>query len=136
MTQIILDDHIYEDKVLEPIKRWTTVQRLGKLHPGQVIKDERVPSLLCQLRQPTFVTIDDAFWNRGLRDTRYCLIYFPLQSKEQYLIPDLLRRLLKLPEFRTKALRMGKVVRVSTVQVDYWQIGDGQMRKINWAESG
>ena len=61
MSQIILDDQLFDLEVLLPIARWTTVRRLRDLRPAEVIKDERVPVLLRQLRQPTFVTIDMGF---------------------------------------------------------------------------
>ena len=112
MSQIILDDQLFDLEVLVPIARWITVQRLRDLRPGEVIKDDRVPVLLRQLRQPTFVTIDMGFWNRGLRDARYCILCFPLRNDKQYELSGLLRRLLRLPEFRTKRARMGKVAQV------------------------
>lgn len=127
MSQIILDDQLFDLEVLIPIARWTTVQRLRDLRPGEVIKDERVPTLLRQLRQPTFVTIDLGFWDKGLRDDRYCILCFPLTNEEQYKLPNLLRPLLKLPEFHTKSARMGKVARISVTQVQYWQLGYEQL---------
>ena len=135
MSQIILDDQLFDLEVLIPLARWITVQRLRDLRPGEVIKDDRVPVLLRQLRQPTFVTIDMGFWNAGLRDARYCIICFPLRNDEQYKLPGLLRRLLRLPEFRTKAVRMGKVARVSSTHIEYWQFGDEQVHELNWPEA-
>lgn len=132
MSQIILDDQLFDLEVLVPLARWITVQRLRDLRPGEVIKDERVPVLLRQLPQPTFVTIDMGFWNVRLRDTRYCILCFPLRNDEQQTLPDLLRRLWRLPEFSSKAARMGKVVRVSQAQVDFWQLGDEQSHRLTW----
>ena len=135
MSQLILDDQLDEITLLEPLKRWITVQRLGRIRPGEVIKDERIPMLLRELKQPTFLTIDNGFWNKNLRDTRYCIIYFALQDNEQWIIPNLLRGLFRQPEFRTKAARMGKVARVSTIQVEYWQFGEEQLHKLVWNKS-
>jgi hypothetical protein len=105
---------------------------LRDLRPDQVIKDEWVPTILRELRQPPFVTIDMGFWNARLRDAHYCILCFPLRSDEQRAIPGLLRHLLRLPEFATKAARMGKVARVSPMQVDYWQLGDEQPHRLSW----
>lgn len=132
MSQIILDDQLYAFEVLLPIARWTTVQRLRDLRPDEVIKDERVPALLRQLRQPTFVTIDMGFWNRNLRDNQYCILCFPLHNDEQHEMPDLLRRALKLHDFHTKAARMGKVARVSWGNIEYWQTGDERLCSLHW----
>ncbi len=135
MSQIILDDQLFDLEVLVPIARWITVQRLRDLRPGEVIKDDRVPVLLRQLRQPTFVTIDMGFWNRGLRDARYCILCFPLRNDKQYELSGLLRRLLRLPEFRTKRARMGKVAQVRPTHIEYWQLGDEQLHRLIWPKT-
>jgi hypothetical protein len=84
MSQIILDDQLFDVEVLVPLARWITVQRLRELRPNEVIKDDRVPVLLRELRQPTFVTIDMGFWNRDLRDPKYSILCFPLRNDEQH----------------------------------------------------
>ncbi len=130
MSQIILDDQLFDVEVLIPVARWITVQRLRDLRPGEVIKDERVPELLHELRQPTFVTIDLGFWDRGLRDKRYCILCFALRNDEQHKLPDMLREVLRLPEFHTKGERMGKLARVSTIEIQYWEWGSEQLQRI------
>lgn len=132
MSQLVLDDQLFDLEVLVPLARWITVQRLRDLRPGEIIKDDRVPLLLRQLRQPTFVTIDMGFWDKGLRDTKYCVLCFPLRNDEQFRLPELLRRLFRLPEFRTKAARMGKVARIGPAQVDYWLPGDERQYRLSW----
>jgi hypothetical protein len=132
VSQIILDDQLFDLEVLLPIARWATVRRLRDLRPAEVIKDERVPVLLRQLRQPTFVTIDMGFWRKGLRDIRYSVLCFPLSNDEQDKLPELLRALLRLPGFRSKSMRMGKVARVAVGRVDYWQLGDESLHRLPW----
>lgn len=132
MSQIILDDQLFDQEVLIPIARWTTVQRLRDLRSGEVIKDERVPELLRELRQPTFVAIDMGFWSRELCDAKYCILCFPLRNDQQDELPLLLRRLLRVTEFHTKAPRMGKVARVSTTGIDYWPLGNERLLKQEW----
>lgn len=132
MSQIILDDQLSDLDVLIPIARWTTVQRLRDLRPLEVIRDERVPALLRELTQPTFVTIDMGFWDRGLVHSRYCVLCFPLRNDEQERLPAFLRRLFNLPGFRTKAERMGKVARVSESHVEFWQAGDAYLHILAW----
>jgi hypothetical protein len=124
VTQIIVVEHIDPETVLEPIQAWTTGQRITDLRPYEVIKDERIPQLLHTLKQPTFVTIDSGFWNRDFLHPAYCIIYFALEDSQQYRIPQLLRRLFRLDVFRTRVTRMGKVARVRSDYVDYWQWGD------------
>jgi hypothetical protein len=132
MSQIILDDQLFDVEVLIPVARWITVQRLRDLRPGEVIKDERVPALLRELRQPTFVTIDLGFWDRGLRGHRFCILCFALRNDEQDQLPEMLRRVLRTPEFRSKAERMGKVARVSTAEIQYWESGKDKLQRVLW----
>ena len=135
MSQIVLDDQLFDLQVLLPIARWITVQRLRDLRPAEVIKDERVPALLRQLRQPTFVMVDMGFWRKGLRDPKYCILCFPLRNDEQYKLPALLRGLFHLPEFRSRVVRMGKVARVGETRIEYWQSGDESLCKLAWPSS-
>ena len=135
MSQIILDDQLFELEVLVPLARWITVQRLRNLRPGEIIKDERVPVLLRQLSRPTFVTIDRGFWDKRLRDSKYCMLYFALRNDQQHELPGLLRRLLRLSEFRTKAARMGKVAYVSSTRIEYWQLDDERLHRLTWPDA-
>lgn len=51
-----------------------------------------------------------------------------LEPQQQNRIPNLLRQLLRLSEFKTKAARMGKVARVSEGKVEFWQVRDEKRR--------
>ena len=54
MSQIILDDQLFDVEVLVPLARWITVQRLRELRPNEVIKDDRTAgSLPVSSRQPS-----------------------------------------------------------------------------------
>ena len=76
------------------------------------------------LKQPTFLTIDHGFWHPERCHRKYCIIQFALADNEQVELPDLLRRLLRLPEFQTRKARMGKVARVQSSRVAYWEGGE------------
>jgi hypothetical protein len=109
---------------------------LRDLRPQQGIPDEGVPAILQTQRQPTFITIDRDFWQRSLCNPRYCILYFDLRGDQQMLIADLLRPLLHLPEFCTRARRMGKLARISTARVEYWQFPAQQLQRIEWNITG
>ncbi len=134
MSLFVLDDHLSPEVVRDPLLRWSTARFLRDVRPSEVIKDERVPSILRMLRTPTFVTIDEGFRNQARRDHRYCILYFALREDEQRDIPALLRRLLRLPEFHTRAARMGKVARVSRDRVIWWQLGDERPFTVHWPD--
>ena len=103
MSQLILDEQLKMAKLLPAIKKWITVQHIQDLRPTELIPDERIPAILLTLRQPTFVTIDSDFWDRTVCHPDYCILYFALSDDKQQSLPDLLRELLRHPEFSTRA---------------------------------
>ena len=123
MSQLVLDDQLDLHVLLPPLEAWITAVRLQSLRPGEHILDNRVPEILRTLKTPTFVTIDQGFWNRRLCHSGYCIVYFEMATPEQTALPALLRRLFRLPEFRSRAARMGKVARVQGKVVTYWEDG-------------
>ena len=126
---IVLDEQLKKVGVQEAISRWYRgrVCTINDLRPGSVIKDEIVPVLLRTAAQPTFVTVNwPDFWPHTLAHPGFCVICFTVLPDSAVEVSPLLRRLLRLPAFKTKAARMGKVARVSGEQVTYYQPHDGQ----------
>lgn len=110
---IVLDDQISNRFLASRIERWYpgAVVSIRERRPHGQILDPEIPSLLCKLRQPTFVTINYRdFFNRQLLHADCCLICFKLEQQEQDRLPALLRDVLRLPEYRSKAGRMGKII--------------------------
>src|SRR4051812_5216690 len=99
MSQFILDDQLDVRAVLGPRKGRLKARRLAALRPGQRVLDDRVPEILLTLKRPTFLTIDQDFWDRSLCHPGYCILCFALPTDEQEQIPALLRALLRRPEF-------------------------------------
>jgi hypothetical protein len=113
------------------LETWISAVRLQTLRPGEHILDDRVPEILRTLKKPTFVTIDQGFWNRRLCHPGYCILYFEFTTAEQQKLPALLRQLFRLPEFCTRAARMGKVARVEAEIVTYWEAGEKNSRRFS-----
>jgi hypothetical protein len=132
MSQFILDDHLPEPEVLEPIRRWASAQFVRFLRPGEIVLDERIPEILLTLKQPTFITIDQGFWSRRWCHPGYCIVYFALRNDQQELIPQLLRELLHKPDFRSRASRMGRVARVSSASIEYWSAQQSGLQQLAW----
>jgi hypothetical protein len=132
VSQFVIDDQLHQVLVRDAIARWSTARFPREFRPREVVKDERVPVVLRTLQTPTFITIDEGFWKRTWRDRRYCIIFFALRHDEQADIAPLLRQLVRLPEFRTRAARMGKVASVSRDSVRWWQIGDEVEHRFRW----
>lgn len=123
MSQLVLDDQLDVIKVLPGLRRWASAIRLQALRPGEHILDDRVPEILLSCHEPTFVTIDAGFWKPKLCHSGYCIVYAEVDSRRQQAIPELLRRLFRHPRFKSHALRMGKVIRLTQAGVSYWESG-------------
>jgi hypothetical protein len=86
--------------------------------PGTVIKDDVIPVLLHQQRQATFLTINETdLWHKVAIDDRFCVVCFTLPDSRVHEIPNLLRAVFRLPAFRVKTRRMGKVLRVTPTAI-------------------
>ena len=128
---IVLDEQLLGRGLEQDIAHWYrgTVQFITALRPHTIIKDEAIPALLRQQSQPTFVTINERdFWRQVAPDQRYCIVCFVLSDARAHDIPPALRALLHRPELRTKAQRMGKVMRVTHADMSYYTFRDRQVR--------
>ena len=132
---IILDEQLRGLGLEEAVAHWYrgAVLVVNTLRPGMVIKDEAIPSLLRQLKQATFVTINTAdFWRRVLADRAYCIVCLELTTTQASEIPTLLRQMFRLAEFKTKKLRMGKVVMVRKQRLQYYHTHGKEISILQW----
>lgn len=131
---IVLDENLQVLRLGNPIATWYPgrVCYIVDLDPGAVIKDEAIPTYLRQLRGATFVTTNVTdFWRRVRADARYGIVCLSLPNERLRDVPIILRRLFRLPQPKTKAARMGKVVRVSRRQVQYYTVSDNRLRSLS-----
>lgn len=131
---IVLDEQLLGRRIDQEIARWYRgkVQSIIDLRPNTVIKDEAIPALLYQQKQATFVTINEKdFWLKTPPHNRYCIVCFTLLNLRAVDIPQELQILFRHPEFRTKAARMGKVIRKTRDQVSYYTEPDRRLVQIS-----
>lgn len=131
---IVLDEELQGLGLEESISGWYrgSVILIKELRPGTVIKDEAIPSLLRNARQPTFVTINTTdFWRRVAPEKSFCIVCFKLTSNQTDLVSDYLRQLFKLSEFKTKRKRMGKVALASSRSVQFYG-NDKMVHILGW----
>ena len=112
--------------------------RQAHLRPQQIGRDigrpewqdyEEILRYLHRLKAPTFFTRDEDFFRRRLCHQNYCLVFVT------GLVIDTakdIRRFLRFPLFRTKRLRMGKVVRTSSSGIVWWEIGKVSLQREAW----
>jgi hypothetical protein len=99
---------------------------IGRL--GMKDRDDIIP-LLHTLRRPTFFMRDHGFCHPRLLHCAYCLVYLDVAFDE---IAEFIRRFLRHVAFRTRAQRMGKVVRVYHNGVSYWQVNVKKAQVLSW----
>jgi hypothetical protein len=120
---IVVDENLHDQHILAAIAAWYPgrVVSVTALRPNSVIKDEAIPVLLRQVAQPTFITINVAdFWKKVEPHQGYCIVGVAVPKERADEIPLLLQYLFRLPEFKTKAARMGKLVRLTLHRVEYY----------------
>ncbi len=64
---IVLDEQLLGRQLEQSISGWYrgSVCFIAELRPGTLVKDDAIPSLLCQQRWPAFITINvNHFWKR------------------------------------------------------------------------
>jgi len=122
MSPITLDEQLEDPELIEALK-WITVDVITQLRPGTIVKDDAVPALLRQARRPTFITINVSdFWLHRWRlcAKAYCIVCFKLTSEKIYQLPGLLRKLLRVPEFRCARFAWERLrLSISTVYGTY-----------------
>jgi hypothetical protein len=121
---ILLDENVHQQSIRACIAAWYRgqVRSITTLRPNTRIKDEAIPMVLRRVRQPTFVTTNVAdFWRRVPAHPRDSIVCVASLNERLHELPSLLRQLLQLPEFNTKAKRMGNVIRVSASQLQYYE---------------
>ena len=135
---IVLDEQLLGRGLDRAIGQWYrgSVIFINELRPNSVIKDDAIPHLLRLVGQPTFVTINTTdFWQRTQIDRHYCVVCCTLTDPQATIIPQLLRRLLHHPDFRAKAKRMGRVIRIGPAHAAYYTWTNRSVRTLEWWSS-
>ncbi|MFN8486713.1 MAG: hypothetical protein U0350_03920 [Caldilineaceae bacterium] len=133
---IVLDENIQHERLIHAIAAWYTgrVISITDLRPETLIKDDGISMLLQQVAQPTFVTINvNDFWLKFRADQRCCIVALALTQAQANKIPDFLRRVVRLPEFRTKSARMGKIIYVAPSYIEFYA-ADRQIHRLVWPD--
>ena len=74
------------------------------------------------------------FWRHIPAHRRYAIICLAWPNERMRELPQVLRGLFRLPELRSQAARMGKVVRASAERIQYYQAGDHRTYTLSWPD--
>jgi hypothetical protein len=125
----ILDENII-DSQRRLLNSWRiSVRQIGYEIGQKGMKDREIIPFLHQLNQPTFFTRDDDFYERRLCHAGYCLVYLDVRKEEAAIF---VRRVLRQTAFKTKAKRIGKVIRASHVGLALWNLNAGKEEYLDW----
>jgi len=125
----ILDENILQDQ-RERLRGWhISIHQIGHDVGRKGMKDSEIIPFLFQRRQPTFFTRDLDFCDHTLCHPRYCLVFLAVEKNE---VAVFVRRLLRHPEFDTKAKRMGTIVRLSHAGLSLWRVNAEREVHFDW----
>jgi len=126
---IILDENIPESQ-WQLLRSWRIRALLiGRDISEKGIKDERIPGFLIKQSRPTFFTRDDGFYDRQLCHAGYCLIVVAVRSNESAFF---IRRCLRHPHLKSRAQRLGAVIRISSAGLQMWRLRETQETLLPW----
>ncbi len=125
----LLDENIPKDQ-RQLLESWRVhVRQIGVNAGHRGMQDDEIIPLLQTLRRPTFFTRDEDFYQQHLCHARYSLIFMAVEKHE---LAPFVRRLLNHPPLNTQAKRMGKVIRVSSMRLAYWQAHEPEELFLEW----
>lgn len=128
---LIVDENVSEIEVWR-LREWRiSVRQIGREIAQVSATDDNILPVLHRLKRPTFFSRDRDFWNPELVHRRYCLVFLDIREHEG-MIATAIRRFLRHTSFDTHNKRMGKVVRIHPVGVDWWQIGTRKLQSAGW----
>ena len=133
---ILLDERLLGRGIETAIARWYrgSVCIIRDLRPGTIIKDGAIPMLLQREAQPTFVTIHESdFWQKVAIREHFRVVCLALPDSRAGEVSNLIQRLLRHPDLKTTANRMGRVIRIASAHAFYYQAGDNTISPLeNW----
>lgn len=126
----LLDYNITADQVELLVKARVHFRRIG-FDVGRPEWDDQQELLryLHRMRRITLFTRDLGFFRSEFCHPNYCIAVINFPAREA---ASAIRRFLRHPEFKTKALRCGKVVRLSPRVITWWQVGNDHQQHLIW----
>jgi len=125
-------DHNFPENQLHNLSNWRIhFKKIGRDIGRPVWADwEEIRRLLHSLKQPTFFTRDNDFYHPRYLHAGHCIVFLDVPVLQS---SDFVRRFLRHPDFRTKRLRMGKVVRISAHRIIYLEINSNDEKIVEWS---
>lgn len=125
----ILDENVVRDQ-RELLEGWSIpIKQIG-FNVGRLgMQDDEIIPFLIKRQRSTFFTRDADFYDRRLCHAKYGIVHLAVHISEAAIF---VRRLLRHQEFNTLAKRVGRVLRVSSGGISYWQINANRELRVGW----
>ena len=127
---IILDHNIPEDQAEQLRRHRIHFRQIGfEVGRPEWNDQQEILRFLHATKQITFFTRDLGFFRSSWRHANYCLVTLtvPVLETAHYI-----SKLLRHPQFNTRAKRNGKVIRVSTKNINFWDIRRQRPSSARW----
>lgn len=131
MSRHVLDE-LFDESIHEQLKaRRIAVDRIGAGFGKTGWLDEHILQAL-HGSEKTFHTRDHGFYRRSAAHSSYCIVYYeaPIAEMAVYI-----RRFLRHPQFNTHAKRLGKVIKVTSQRIEFWQQGRSAKSVMRWSRA-
>ena len=126
----ILDEQIPDFQRLKLLEWGIHVRQIGyDFGWGGMSDEEHIIPLLHSLRQPTFFTLDLGFYRRKFCHPNYCIVVLDISESQ---VAEFVRRFMRHKDFNTKAKRMGRIVKITTDGIYWWEINATSEKKLRW----
>jgi hypothetical protein len=124
----VLDENITRDQA-DLLRGWgIRFRSISRDLANQGIGDDDIVPLLLRLKKPTLLTRDSDFFDRTLVHAAYALVWFDVERNETAFF---IRHFLRDRRFRMSAQRLGKVIRVHQLGIEYWS-RNGSISHVSW----
>lgn len=125
----LLDENVPDSQRSLLRRKRVSIRQIGQDAGRKGMKDDAIIPLLHQLDRPTFFTLDGDFYDRRLCHKGYCLVHLDIEEDKA---AEFILRVLRHPSLKTKAKRMGKVIRVEPSGIAVWRIHEGKDSLLSW----
>ena len=128
---MILLDHNIPENQAEQLTRWRVhFQQIGhEIGRPEWDDQQEILRYLHREKQPVLFTRDTGFYRSRFCHPNYCIVVIAAPVMETAIF---IRRLLRHPEFRTKVLRSGSVIKLSPTKISRWVLNKGPQEYHNW----
>jgi len=129
---IVIDENIIESQRQQLLQSRLRVRQIG-FEVGRKGMDDRdqILPLLHQLNRVTFFTRDDDFYLRELCHPQYCLVILAAPKDR---MANLIVQTIRYPDFNTQRKRLGRVLRVSSTGIRFWQSRNASEQVRRWTD--